>query len=566
MKFINKHWLIILFILITIIRFIISFNLPSFYINNLKYDDKLMINLLDSLLRGNYLGEYCSFTLIKGTIFPLLMYYSTILHLSYSSFFTLIYILSCIYFISSIKELINNKKVLLIIYILLLFNPITYSGELFQRLYVNTISITELLIFLGALINVITTEKNNIIYYIILGTISSIMLLTRNDNIWIYIILFILIIYKLFKNFNIKLLIKTLIPFLVIILGFNIVSIINYKYYNIYTYNELENSSFKDAYRKVQEIDNKKIRNVSITKKSFYILSKKSKVFGFTKKEIDNLYEQTTLNKDKEIDNGNIIWFFRIIIYSKYKFKDGKEANDYYKKLDKKLDNLYKNKELKRNRSIPSVFINIPTKEELLDLPKNYIKAIIYTTTYNNIRTYSKKELENMKKTEYNHKYKAYSIIIHDYRHAENMITKNISYIEIIRIIYMLLTILLSIPALIIYVKNIKEKNKLVYLNHIILLVYLIILSGVVYTHTTAFYAIRYRYLSSIYILQELFIIINIYIFLNNKILKKEDVKNDISSNTSIQRRKVNTKNNTRNKKSTKRKQTRKKVRNNSSK
>ena len=81
---------------------------------------------------------------------------------------------------------------------------------------------------------------------------------------------------------------------------------------------------------------------------------------------------------------------------------------------------------MKRNRSIPSVFINIPTKEELLDLPKNYIKAIIYTTTYNNIRTYSKKELENMKKTEYNHKYKAYSIIIHDYRHAENMITKNI--------------------------------------------------------------------------------------------------------------------------------------------
>ena len=218
MKFINKHWLIIIFILITIIRFTISFNLPSLYINNLKYDDKLMINLLDSLLRGNYLGEYCSFTLIKGTIFPLIMYYSTILHLSYSSFFTFIYILSCIYFISSIKELINNKKVLLIIYILLLFNPITYSGELFQRLYVNTISITELLIFLGALINVITTEKNNIIYYIILGTISSVMLLTRNDNIWIYIILFILIIYKLFKNFNIKLLIKTLIPFLVIIL------------------------------------------------------------------------------------------------------------------------------------------------------------------------------------------------------------------------------------------------------------------------------------------------------------------------------------------------------------
>ena len=62
----KKIIFILIFVVITLIRFLISFNLKSFYISNLSYDDKLMINQMNELLNGNYLGVYDDFTLIKG--------------------------------------------------------------------------------------------------------------------------------------------------------------------------------------------------------------------------------------------------------------------------------------------------------------------------------------------------------------------------------------------------------------------------------------------------------------------------------------------------------------------
>lgn len=572
MKYVKKYWFIILIVVVSLLRFFFTYKLPSYYIGGLHYDDRLMIQQMGQLLDNHYLGDYNSHTLIKGMIFPLVLFYSRLLYLRYSTFLTILYILASLYFVFALKELIKNKKILLVFYVVLLFNPVTYSGELFQRLYINSISITELLFFLGSLLFVVFTEKDEPIYYVILGTVSSIMLLTRNDNLWIYIVLIILILYKLykyhlFKRFFIsKKFYTTLIPFIVITLGFQIVSYINYKHYGVYTYNELENSAFKDAYRKVTQIKNKKKDKVSITKNMFYQLCDQTKSFGYERKNIDYYYNHVKL-KDGEIDNGNIIWHFRSLIYDKYHFKSGKEANDYFKKFDKELDSLFQSKKLeKKNSSLPSVFLNIPSKNELLHIPGYMIKAITYTSSYQNVRTFSKNELKKMEKTTYDEDNKAYNIFYSNYRYSENMIKKNLLICEIIRNIYKYLTIVFSIISLIFYFKNIKKKDKLNFILHVIFFIYLIILGGVVYTHATAFHAIRYRYLSNIYILQNIFILLNLYRWLDNKKNKKEGTKDDIDNHTSIQRRRNNQKNIKGNRKSSKKTQPQKRIRSNHSK
>ena len=71
---------LIIFIVITLIRFLISFNLKSFYISNLSYDDRLMINQLTNLINGQYLGVYDDFTLIKGIVFPYLLFICKTIH------------------------------------------------------------------------------------------------------------------------------------------------------------------------------------------------------------------------------------------------------------------------------------------------------------------------------------------------------------------------------------------------------------------------------------------------------------------------------------------------------
>ena len=528
-SFIDKHWFILIIIVVTLLRIILSSSLPSFYIKNLQYDDKLMIDELTSLSEGNYLGEYNDITLVKGIAFPISLYIANILNVSYSMFFTILYVAASIYFILALKRIIKDKKLLIIIYIFVLFNPVSYSSELFQRLYRNTLSITELLFFFGTIINIIASKKNRSVNYIVLGLITGIMFLTREDNIWTILVYLIIVVYRLYKEFKIRNVIKALIPIIVTVIILNIVCFINYQNYGTYTYNEITNSSFKKAYLKILEIkDDEKKDKVAIPKSTLYKLSENSKVFNMSKEYIDFRYEKLT-NRDYpgEIYNGNIIWYLRFFMYERNNLKTGEEANRYFEDLSNEIDELFKEGKLEKEIIIPSVNINTPTWNEIKEFPKNLFDAFLYTTTYENIKSFMVKDLEE--KAELEENTNIYKVSYNNYHNAENVIDNNFISFEIIRNIYKYLTIVFSIVALFIYIKNIKIKDKLNLITHIVLLTYLVILFGVTYTHTTAFPAIRYCYLGNVYILQNLFILLNITRVYNKKWGKKDDISNSTS-------------------------------------
>ena len=507
-QFINKYWFILVIILITVVRLLLSCNFPSFYITNLRYDDKLMINEFNSLKEGNYLGEYKDITLVKGVVFPAFLYIANLLNTSYSMLLTIVYTCACLFFIISLKKIVKDKLMLIAIYILLVLNPISYSSDLFQRLYRNALSITELLFFFGCIVNIISSKKNRIINYLFLGLITGIMFLTREDNIWVVIVYGIVALYKLYKNFKIKNIIKVIVPLVVTAAVLNIVCYINFKQYGTYTYNELSNSNFKKAYIKILQIkDDEKIDKTAIPRSTLEKLSEKSEVFNLSKDYINMKYMKLA-KENGQIYNGNMIWYLRYWLYDVNNIKTGEEANRYFETLSNEIDKLFEEGKLEKEFVIPSININTPTLNEVKELPKNLFDAIVYTTTYKNVKTYSTKDIEE--KFKFDENVKAYYINYKDYHNAENIIENNLGYIEMMRNLYKYFTIIFSVIALIIYLRNIKIKDKLNLLTHIVFLTYLVILCGVTYTHTTAFDAIRYCYLGNVYILQNLFIMLNI--------------------------------------------------------
>jgi len=510
----KQNKIIILLVILTIIRLLMSLDLPVYYIRNLRYDDVLMIDLADAFKIGNYLGEYSNVTLIKGIIYPLFLSFCQFFKLSYSLILTIFYILSCIYFGTSLNKVVKNKKIVIVVYLVLLFNPISYSMELFQRIYRNALSLGETLLFFGLIIRLVACNetKNNVINYLLLGLITSIMLLTREDSMWAFVTIIVLIIYKVLVNKNIKAFLLSLLPIIGIIINLNIVSLINYHYYGIYTYNEISNSEFSKAYLKIQEIkdDNEETR-YSITKDTFYKLADLSDKFDITRKDIDNLYKSWP-DDNGEINNGNIIWAFRHLIYSNKKFKDGKSANLYFKELSEDVERLFEEGKLEREKVIPSVLINTPSKKDILNLPKEYLKTLKYVTTYQNIKSIDKNTIEQNSKFFYEFKKDCYYTFVKDYHNAENIISKNIKGIEIIRNVYKYLTIVLSFVSLIIFIKNIKLvfKEQKYFVILLILVSYFVITMGVTYTNLTAFHAIRYFYLGPVYLLQNIFIILTL--------------------------------------------------------
>ena len=522
-------WLLI--VLLSLIRFLISYRLPNFYLASFNYDDFLMVSRLANFIDGG-IELYSDYTLIKGIIYPIVLFISYTLKVSYSVMFTIIYILSSLVFTLSMKKITNSKMVLLLVYIVLLFNPVSYSSELFQRLYRNTLSIPLLLLFLSGVINIMYSKKNNIFNYIYLGVITSIMYLTREDNIWTMLVLIILIIYKNYKKIKLKNVLVTLVPIFILTINLNVVSYINYKKYNIYTYNELSESNFKDAYIKILQIkDDKKINRVSIPKTTLYKLSEVSEVFNLTKRDIDNRYAERQDNN--EIHNGNMVWYLRKWIYNKNRFKSGKESEEYYKKLSNELDQLFKSGKLKKEFTIPSVFIATPTTSDIKPFIGNVAKTIIYTSTYKNVKTY-----KNLDGFGYDNNVKAYYKYYYDRYNTENIINNNPLGIEIIRNIYKYFVIVFSFISIGIYLKNINKKDKLNLLINIILLIYIVIIYGVAYTNTTSYNAIRYLYLGNIYILQTIFILLNLYrLYLNKN--KKEEIEELEISNIKINTKRV---------------------------
>ena len=516
-KFLKKHWFIITILVLCIARFLFTYKLPSFYLFKMNHDDGLYVKWLYTLSKGGYLGSYNARTLIKGPVFAFVLLVSVIYKISFSSLLTILYILSCIYFIYSLKYIIKNKKYLIIIFIVLLFNPVTYSQDLFQRLYRNSISITELLFFFGAVIRIITYKNKKIFNNISLGIITAIMLLTREDNLWVYPVIGFVIIYNFFKNKKLKTLLINLIPIMVVVISLNLVSFINYKHYGVYTYNEIQKSEFHNTFKKILQIkDDKKIHMVSIPKSTLYKLIDNTKTFNLTKDELDrfyHIYEYYEYESTKgEIYNGNIVWNLRAMIYIKNNFKSGKESEEYYKKLGEEIDELFENGTFEKEFVMPSIYMAVPTKEDFIALPKKILETIVYTTTYKNIKT-----LTETHDYIYNKDINAYYFEYIDYHDTVSIVKKNPLKYEIIRIIYEILTIVLSVVSLIIYIKNIKKFDHISIISHLLMVCYMLIIGGVAYTHISSFNAIRPLYLGNVYIIQSIFIMLNLYRLKHNK-------------------------------------------------
>ena len=154
----NKFFIVL--VLLTIIKIFLCCFLPNFYIESYGYDDMLMMKLSDNISNGLWLGNYTDTTLVKGFFFPLFL--STLRYINISSELgiSLLYIISSITFCYVTRDLFKNKNFSYILYLILLFNPVTFSSETFQRLYRYVLGPSQVLFLLSFLYGIYKIYKN----------------------------------------------------------------------------------------------------------------------------------------------------------------------------------------------------------------------------------------------------------------------------------------------------------------------------------------------------------------------------------------------------------------------
>ncbi|HAZ06313.1 MAG TPA: hypothetical protein DCY58_08890, partial [Acetobacterium sp.] len=70
---IEKYRLVIFMIGFILVKQLLVIGIPLFAHAGAGHDDRLMINMANSLIQGEWLGSYSEKTLVKGLFFPLFL-------------------------------------------------------------------------------------------------------------------------------------------------------------------------------------------------------------------------------------------------------------------------------------------------------------------------------------------------------------------------------------------------------------------------------------------------------------------------------------------------------------
>ncbi len=221
------------------------------------YDEWLFVKLAGSLLDGQWLGPYNQSTLIKGMFYPLwiAVTHATGLPLLLSQH--LLYIAACFVLMIAIGPLVPHRTVFLLTFILVLFNPMSYTEGVMAATLREGIYPALTLLVVGCTLGFLVRHDGPLSKLIPwsagLGLALSSFWLTREEGVWI--VPFILFVFGLASfractttsRYRSKILLCAL-PFTVWLVSLGIVAGMNKIHYGIFSTSESKAPSFLAAY------------------------------------------------------------------------------------------------------------------------------------------------------------------------------------------------------------------------------------------------------------------------------------------------------------------------------
>ena len=502
-KIIKKYFWVFI-VLFSIIRVLLILNYSPYLLSYAKYDDSLMFDIAKSIASGHWLGVYNEYTLSKGFIYPLIVSLFTWLKMPYVIGYTLLYIFACYFLTTSISKIVTNKIYLLLMYVILLFNPISYAIETFLRFYRNGINISLIMIFFALLIRLYTNKgdiKKSIIYSMLTGFMLFVVYNMRQDAIWVIPALLIILVSSLvyyIKN-NKRFVFIPMIPIILMVILSNISAYINYANYGIYTNNTFENSNFTIVRKQLISIEEDKfINRVSVSMKTLEKVATLSPTFNTIYNEVIN--SKLVDQKTNEIIDGYITFSLIDAHMKVYPKSNAVETNSFWKKVSIELNNAFDKNLLKKRFVIPISGLAPPRDEYYGDIINNYMKTVIFLYKYDDIKIdYACSTAEQYRLDEFNKFTFGESKTVQEKTTYNNTKVSNIVLNAILQI-YKLLAPIITLYGLLSYFVLVYKKEKNMYIPSIMFISMLLYIGGIAYIETSSVTkTISYFYLAPLY-------------------------------------------------------------------
>ena len=267
LKSCDSRWYIapIIMSILFIIRLALSSRLPAYIISYNIHDDAWCTTRAIYMLNGQWMGPYDQYTLIKGVFAPLLMVFSKIIGFTYMEVCTYLYCVSCVIFLIALSPVIRSWLSRGVVLTILLFNPLSYALDTFQRAYRNGLSQWQVLLIFGGTIGIFLRKNDSVrklLFWVMMtGVAMWAFFNTREDGIWLLPFIVVsdaVLAFTVFFENNKKLTGKiaiVMIPIFILIIGNTTIAMINKSVYGVALRNDRDGGYYAEVVKDLYLIE-----------------------------------------------------------------------------------------------------------------------------------------------------------------------------------------------------------------------------------------------------------------------------------------------------------------------
>ncbi len=226
-------------------------------IGYLREDDFLFLRLAGNILQGEWLGAYDSRTLVKGPFYSLWIAGVSSLGLPLLLAQHLLYIAASLIMARALSPMLGRVGSL-VIYALLLANPMSFTDELMTRVIREGIYPAEALLVMGCAVGLFVRRERRAsrmaIWSAGLGLALAALWLTREEGVWILPATFLPVAAALpavirgSRRSWAPRLAALLLPILLWPAGVGVVASINSRHYDVFCIVDIKSREFRSAY------------------------------------------------------------------------------------------------------------------------------------------------------------------------------------------------------------------------------------------------------------------------------------------------------------------------------
>lgn len=315
-----------------------------------SYDDYLFINLAKALLKGHWLGPYNNLTLAKGPFYPIWIAFTYVSGIPLLMAQHILYIAACSLFVFAVRPVLGRPVVLLFIYAVLLFNPMSYSNMVMNRVMREGIyPALTLLVFAFAtgFMNRYDRPLKTLAFWSSgMGLTLAAFWLTREEGVWLAPSVLLLMGFAAIRIWQTKQanLIRRLslcfLPFGIFLIVLLTVAGINKVKYGVFTIIEFKSSDFLSAYGALTRVKHAaRHPHIPVPKETRERIYAISPAFAELKPSLEGplgeVWSKVWADSDQinDIHGGWFMWFLRDAVANAGHYASASSAADFYRRL-----------------------------------------------------------------------------------------------------------------------------------------------------------------------------------------------------------------------------------------